>query len=204
MARGVAGAGTSLPAGTLHVPPAADALVLVLRCGSSDDRALLQVLHRYHLGTLHLDLLHATPAGAPDVALQAARAAGVLATLTGDVARLARSAGVLGIDEAATVALRLASGQPQRVSAVVACGGQPGVAAARASRVHVPVLLIAGGDDAEGLVLHRQVLSALPAARRLETVPGTGSKLDAPGAAETVAHLAGAWLTHQLAGRRRQ
>lgn len=203
MARGTPEVGTTALAGSLHVPAAAGGLVLVLRCGSADDRVLLEVLHGYRLGTLHLDLLQVARPGAQGVALLAARAASALATLTGEWAELARSVGVMGLGDAAAVALRLAAGQPLRVCAAVACGGQPGVAAARATRVHVPVLLIAGGDDADGLAMHRLVLNALPAARRLETVPGTGPRLDAPGAAETVAHLAGAWLTHQLAGRRR-
>jgi pimeloyl-ACP methyl ester carboxylesterase len=204
MARGPLEAGRAATVGTLQVPVAAAALVLVLRCGEGDDRTLLQVLHGYQLGTLRVDLLRSAQPSASGLSLLTARAASALATLSGHAAKLAQSAGVLGIGDAAAVALRLAAAQPQRVFAVVACGGQPGAVAARAARVHVPALLIAGGDDVEGLAMHRRVLSALPAARRLETVPGVGSQLDAPGAAETVAHLAGTWLAHQLAGYRRQ
>jgi putative phosphoribosyl transferase len=109
-------------------------------------------------------------------------------------------AGLCSADVGAAVALIAATRRPALVAAVVGRSGRPDLAGAALARVAVPTLLIVGGNDVEAMAVNRAAMLALSCEKRLEVVPGAGHCFEEPGALETMAHLAGAWLAERLGG----
>lgn len=195
---------SGLPGELALVAQAAGTTVFVHGSGSSRlsprNRYVAGILHRYRQNTLLFDLLTAAEAAdrssAFDIQRLGQRLVEALAWLQ-DLPEADRRlpVGLFGASTGAAAALRVAAQHPAWVSAVVSRGGRPDLSGVALGRVRAPTLLIVGGSDPEVLALNREALRALSCRKRLDVVPGAGHLFEEPGALETVAHLAGQWLT---------
>lgn len=163
-------------------------------------RELSDVLHGCGFATLAFDLPPMDEEGA--VGRLSQRLVDVLGWLRDRHAGL--EVGVFGTRLVASAALQAMAQRPGIAAAVVARSASPALVGAHLAHVQAATLLIVGDDDAPLLQAHRAALRLLSCAKRLEVVPGAGLWVDEPGARETVAHLAGAWFVHYLAGGRLQ
>lgn len=110
--------------------------------------------------------------------------------------------GLFGASTGAAAALVVAASSRARIAAVVSRGGRPDLAAESLPIVHVPTLLIVGGEDREVLALNQKAMERMKAEVRLEIVPGASHLFHEPGALETVAHLAADWFTTHMVDSR--
>ncbi len=199
--------------GTLTVPEHAIGLVLFAHGSGSSrfskrNRKVAQALQRRGLATLLFDLLTADEERLDertgelrfDIGLLASR----LMAATRWVARAPAVAGLpigyFGASTGAGAALVAGARLPDLVRAVVSRGGRPDLAVNSLERVHVPVLLIVGGDDHEVLELNRAAMSSLGGPCALTVVPGATHLFEEPGALEQVAQHAGDWFVGHLSG----
>ena len=106
--------------------------------------------------------------------------------------------GYFGASTGAAAALIAAAEDPEGVAAVVSRGGRPDLAGDRLPEVKAPTLLIVGGRDEVVLDLNRRALAQLRAPCRLEIVPEATHLFEEPGALESVAEMAGEWLSQHL------
>jgi dienelactone hydrolase len=196
--------------GDLDVPARSRALVLFAHGSgssrlSSRNRWVAEVLQQHELSTLLFDLLDDEEAADRrkvfDIGLLSERVQQAI-DWVGDQAALAgMRIGLFGASTGAAAALCAAAARPGRVAAVVSRGGRPDLAEASLPQVHVPTLLIVGGEDREVLALNRQALRELRCNKRLEVVPGATHLFEEPGALGSVAQLAADWFETHL-GRR--
>jgi len=198
----VAAGAVALP-GDLAVPPGARGVVLFAHGSGSSrhsprNRAVAEHLRAAGLATLLLDLLTEQEERARDLRFDIALLADRLtaaADWLGARPGLARlPLGLFGASSGAAAALVTAARRPDRVSAVVSRGGRPDLAGEDLGRVRAPVLLLVGSRDPQVLDLNRAALTLLPAAARLEVVPGATHLFPEPGALEEVARLAAGWF----------
>jgi len=200
-------AGARLP-GSLAVPDRAVGLVVFAHGSGSSrhsprNRFVAGVLNRAGLGTLLAGLLTAeeelSRAYVFNVALLAARLAGITGWLRSQPATAAIPFGYFGASTGAAAALRAAASPPLPVAAIVSRGGRPDLAGRRLARVRAPTLLIVGGADRPVLDLNRQAQVQLTCENRLEVIPGATHLFAEPGALEQVADLARDWFTRHFA-----
>ena len=200
-------AGARLP-GSLAVPDRAAGLVVFAHGSGSSrhsprNRFVAGVLNRAGLGTLLADLLTAeeelSRAYVFNIALLAARLAGITGWLRSQPATAAIPLGYFGASTGAAAALRAAASPPLPVAAIVSRGGRPDLAGRRLARVRAPTLLIVGGADRPVLDLNRQAQVQLTCENRLEVIPGATHLFAEPGALEQVADLARDWFTRHFA-----
>ena len=205
-------AGARLP-GSLVVPDRAAGLVVFAHGSGSSrhsprNRFVADVLNRAGLGTLLADLLTAdeelSRAYVFNIALLAARLAGITGWLGSEPATAAVPLGYFGASTGAAAALWAAAGDPPLpVAAIVSRGGRPDLAGRRLAQVRAPTLLIVGGADEPVLDLNRQAQAQLTCENRLEVIPGATHLFAEPGSLEQVADLARDWFIRhfaQLAG----
>jgi len=201
-------AGVRLP-GSLVIPDQAAGLVVFAHGSGSSRRSprnqfVATALHRAGLGTLLIDLLTAdeeiSRAYVFNIALLAARLAGITGWLGGQLATAALPVGYFGASTGAAAALWAAAANPRLpVSAIVSRGGRPDLTGRRLTLVQAPTLLIVGGADAVVLDLNRQAQAQLRCENRLAVIPGATHLFEEPGALEQVADLAAAWFTSHFA-----
>lgn len=196
--------------GSLTVPDHATGLVVFAHGSGSGrnsprNRFVAGALNRAGLGTLLSDLLTAPEetdrAYVFDIALLAARLAGIAGWLRGQPAHSDADAiplGYFGASTGAAAALWAAAEGDPPVRAIVSRGGRPDLAGSRLSSVRAPVLLIVGGADEVVLDLNQQAQQALTCENRLEVIPGATHLFEEPGALEQVAALAADWFTAQF------
>ena len=193
--------------GTLSIPGHARGVVLFAHGSGSSrfsprNRAVAGVLHEQGFATLLLDLL--TP--------QEERVDAYTAQLRFDVSMLARRLvaavdwlshaadtthlplGCFGASTGAASALIAAVERPEVVTAVVSRGGRPDLASPSLALVHVPTLLLVGGNDAPVIELNRRAMAQMRAEVRLEIVPGATHLFEEPGTLDVVAARAAAWF----------
>lgn len=196
--------------GSLTVPDHATGLVVFAHGSGSGrnsprNRFVAEALNRAGLGTLLSDLLtvpeETDRAYVFDIALLAARLAGIAGWLRGQPAHSDADAiplGYFGASTGAAAALWAAAEGDPPVRAIVSRGGRPDLAGSRLSSVRAPVLLIVGGADELVLDLNQQAQQALTCENRLEVIPGATHLFEEPGALEQVAALAADWFTAQF------
>ena len=193
--------------GTLSIPGHARGVVVFAHGSGSSrfsprNRAVAGVLHEQGFATLLLDLL--TP--------QEERVDAYTAQLRFDVSMLARRLvaavdwlshaadtthlplGCFGASTGAASALIAAVERPEVVTAVVSRGGRPDLAGPSLALVHVPTLLLVGGNDAPVIELNRRAMAQMRAEVRLEIVPGATHLFEEPGTLDVVAARAAAWF----------
>jgi putative phosphoribosyl transferase len=109
--------------------------------------------------------------------------------------------GLLGIDTGAAAVLIAAAERPQRIGAVVSCGGRLEPALKTLSKVTAPTLLIVGSADAETLALNRKAQARLAEPGELVAMPRTRHLFEQAAARDRVCELAGQWFTRRLPAR---
>jgi len=106
--------------------------------------------------------------------------------------------GLFGASTGAAAALVSAASQPARVGAIVSRGGRPDLAGDSLAAVHVPTLLIVGGNDTQVLELNRRAMSRIPAHTQLVTIEGATHLFEEPGALDQVAQHTADWFQRCL------
>ncbi|GDY29045.1 phosphoribosyltransferase family protein [Gandjariella thermophila] len=201
-----AGGHLRLP-GHLAVPAGATGLVIFAHGSGSSrhsprHRRLAAELHAAGLGTLLLDLLHASEeaAGQPvfDVPLLAARLAAATDLVSADGRLDDPPIGYFGFGTGAAAALWAAGRPDPRVRAVVCRGGRLDLADEHLDRVAAPTLLVVGGHDEPGLRRNRAGQRLLRCPNELVVVPGSGALFAEQGALDRVAELAAEWFLAHL------
>jgi putative phosphoribosyl transferase len=105
--------------------------------------------------------------------------------------------GVFGASTGAAAALAAAA-ESNSIATVVSRGGRPDMAGSALENVHIPVLLIVGGEDRTVLNLNKQALARLGGEKKLEIITGATHLFEEQGALERVAQLARHWFEHFL------
>lgn len=108
--------------------------------------------------------------------------------------------GCFGASTGSAAAL-LAASAARPFAAIVSRGGRPDLAGSVLEKVHVPVLLIVGGNDPKIADLNRQAKARLNSRTRLAIVPGATHLFEETGALEQVALLARLWFLRWLVAR---
>lgn len=203
--------------GTLTLPPHAHGLVLFAHGSGSSrhsprNRRVAQALHTRGIATLLFDLLTRREESADEetgelrfnIPLLTRRLVGATRWIIGRPDTKNLPIGYFGASTGAAAALRAAAELPSMVSAVVSRGGRPDLAEDGLAAVHIPVLLIVGGNDEPVIAMNRQALEKLPGREsKLVIVPGATHLFPEPGALEEVARLAGEWFARHLAAKTR-
>jgi putative phosphoribosyl transferase len=197
----------SLP-GRLTIPQAPQGIVVFAHGSGSSrhsprNRFVAGVLNEAGLATLLLDLLVPSEehdrANVFDIGLLAGRLVDVTGSLRSHPDTAPLPVGYFGASTGAAAALVAAAEPAAGAAAVVSRGGRPDLAGRRLGQVHVPTLLIVGGDDPVVLGLNREAQAQLGGESRLVVVPGATHLFEEPGALPAVADLARAWFGDHLA-----
>lgn len=106
--------------------------------------------------------------------------------------------GLFGASTGAAAALIAAASPPARVKAIVSRGGRPDLAGEALETVHVPTLLIVGGNDSQVLELNRMAMRRIPAPTQLITIDGATHLFEEPGTLDEVARHAADWFKRYL------
>jgi predicted phosphoribosyltransferase/dienelactone hydrolase len=106
--------------------------------------------------------------------------------------------GVFGASTGGGAALAAAAASPH-IRAVVSRGGRPDLAGSALPHVHVPSLLIVGGNDREVLALNEAAAARMTCEHRISVVPDAGHLFEEPGTLDKVLALSGAWFSKHLA-----
>jgi putative phosphoribosyl transferase len=201
-------AGAVSLAGRLTIPQAPEGIVVFAHGSGSSrhsprNRFVAGVLNEAGLATLLLDLLVPTEehdrANVFDIGLLADRLVDVTGWLRSQPGTAPLPVGYFGASTGAAAALVAAAEPAADVAAVVSRGGRPDLAGRRLAQVHVPTLLIVGGNDPVVLGLNREAQAQLGGDSRLVVVPGATHLFEEPGALPAVADLARAWFGEHLA-----
>lgn len=194
-------------AGTLHIPPAAHAVVAFVHGSGSSrfsprNRAVADALNAQGFATLLFDLLtedeEADRANVFDIPLLASRLIDAIRWLDRDPFARGVPLGLFGASTGAAAALVAAAEGGKRVGAVVSRGGRPDLAGAALAKIRTPTLLIVGGADYDVIKLNEQALAQLRGPKALEIVPGASHLFPEPGALEAVIEHATRWFTRYL------
>lgn len=175
---------------------------------SPRSRAVAGTLHGTALGTLLIDLVTADETAdetAADESTGPGRSVGgdidlLTHRLTASVDWLAARLtdlplGLFGPSTGAAAALGAAAARPGLVDTVVCPGGRPDLAGDEVlGHVHAPVLLLAGGRDAEALRFNREAANRLRALSRLRVIPYATHPFEEPGALDEVAAVSARWF----------
>lgn len=200
--------------GELHIPAGLSGAVLFAHGSGSSrssprNRFVARALHKRGMATLLLDLLTEEEEareryGAElrfDIGLLTRRLRQATEWLTQQRELRRVKIGLFGASTGAAAALAAAA-EESEIAAVVSRSGRPDMAGAVLERVHVPVLLIVGGQDRNVLTMNRQALARLSGNKKLEVIAGASHLFEESGALEQVAQLAGDWFGAHL-GRTR-
>ncbi|HEY9601420.1 MAG TPA: alpha/beta hydrolase [Allocoleopsis sp.] len=191
--------------GKLEIPQEAQGVVLFT--GSSPcNRRIAHILHQARLGTLTIDLL--TPHEQAidrwmrylhfDLGLLAERLVGVTDWLLENPATQNLRIGYLVTSTDSGAAILAALERPEAVGAIVSWQGRPDLAGSALSRVQVPTLLIAAGDDLPHVALNQAALMQLHTEHQLEVIPGAMQRCQVSGVVEDVANLTAQWCDRFL------
>lgn len=191
--------------GDLVVPPQARGLV-VFAPGTRRNphhQQVAQALHECDLGTLLFDLkpTQAAPDGSEDTTTPGECLLEAIDWLDRRPALATLPLGLLGIDTGAAATLIAAAKRPQRVGAVVSCGGRLEPAMQTLSKVTAPTLLIVGSADTEALAVNRKAQARLPDPGELIVMPRTRHLFEQAGARDRVCELVCQWFTQRLPAR---
>ena len=203
--------------GTLALPKDALGLVLFAHGSGSSrhsprNRRVAQALQSRGIATLLFDLLTRREETADEesgefrfnIPLLTRRLVGATRWVLGRPDTKNLPIGYFGASTGAAAALRAAAELPSAISAVVSRGGRPDLAEEALATVHVPTLLIVGGNDEPVITMNRQALEKLPGHEsKLVIVPGATHLFPEPGALEEVSRLAGEWFDRHFAAKAR-
>jgi putative phosphoribosyl transferase len=193
--------------GDLALPPDPRGLVVFAHGSgssrhSSRNRAVAEILHQGHFGTLLLDLLTddeertdvVTAEFRFDIVMLGDRVVGAIDWAGIHQATQSLPLGLFGASTGAAAALIAAARRPKAVRAVVSRGGRPDLAGDALRGVTAPTLLIVGGRDEVVIDLNRQALAQLNAPKDLQIVPDASHLFEEPGTLARAAQLASDWF----------
>ncbi|MCP3138913.1 alpha/beta hydrolase [Pyxidicoccus xibeiensis] len=201
---GVAG---RLLEGRLSVPERSAGLVVLATDGAGQDgrrsHHVTRVLHEAKLATLLLGLRTAeeelaqewTLREGANVELVAHRLEVARDWLQRDDTLSLLPVGYLGAGLGAAAALVAAAHQPHGVQAVVTLGGRPDLAGELLHHVRAPTLLLAPGNDADRIALHRRVNDALETRKAVQIVEGASRGFPEDDPLAAAARMAAAWFS---------
>lgn len=172
---------------------------------SPRNRYVAGVLNAHGFGTLLADLLTPTEVALDSRTSHLRFDIGFLARRVGGLADWARKEdavrdlplGLFGASTGAAAVLKVAA-QRRDVSAVVSRGGRPDLALSVLDRVKVPVLLLVGGRDLQGLEWNRLAQARLEGPSSLSLVADAGHLFEEPGTLEKAAMEAANWFATYL------
>jgi dienelactone hydrolase len=193
--------------GDLIIPPEArSAVIFAHGSGSSRhsprNRYVASVLQEAGIGTLLFDLLTREEDNLYenrfDIDLLTDRLKAATLWLGKQPQAAGLTLGYFGASTGTASALRAAADLGPAIGAVVSRGGRPDLAEQALGRVHVPVLLIVGGDDTHVIELNRQAYGIIRAEKHLAVIPGATHLFEERGALEEAARLATDWFKRHL------
>jgi hypothetical protein len=106
--------------------------------------------------------------------------------------------GLFGLERSSEPVLTAAAAISDVVRAVVAAGGRPNVSAEVLASVEAPTLLVAPGEEREGLERHKFTLASLHVEKKLEVMGGVDTLLAAGEVVGRTIRLAGRWFERFL------
>ncbi|HLI03592.1 MAG TPA: dienelactone hydrolase family protein [Terracidiphilus sp.] len=196
--------------GDLHIPASLRGAVLFAHGSGSSrmsprNRFVARALEKAGMATLLLDLLteeeEARDRGGAelrfDIEMLTDRLNEATAWLAQHRALQGVRIGIFGASTGAAAGLAAAAAN-SAIATVVSRGGRPDLAWHALEHVHVPVLLIVGGEDGSVINVNRRALARLGGEKRLEIIAGATHLFEEPGALERVAQLARHWFEHFL------
>jgi putative phosphoribosyl transferase len=203
-------AGGAVLRGDLHIPARVNGAVLFAH-GSGSGRVsprnqfVARALEKAGMATLLLDLLTDEEEarerqGAElrfDINLLTDRLNDATAWLAQQRELKQVKIGIFGASTGAAAGLAVAA-KNSAIATVVSRGGRPDLAGPVLENVHVPVLLIVGGEDGSVVNLNRRALARLGGEKKLEIIAGATHLFEEPGTLERVAQLARHWFEHFL------
>jgi putative phosphoribosyl transferase len=199
-------------AGTLRVPPGAQAMIVFAHGSGSSrfsprNRFVADTLAKAGFATLLLDLLspeeerqdRVTARLRFDVDMLAERVVATTDWLSTVPELRWMPIGYFGASTGAAAALIAAARRPSSVGAVVSRGGRPDLAGDALAAEQAPTLLIVGSRDFGIIEVNEKALWALATPQKeLSLIPGATHLFEEPGALEQVARLATAWFQQYL------
>lgn len=176
---------------------------------SRRNRIVTRELYDRKLGSLLVDLLTSdeehedmlTAALRFDVKLLSERLIAAATWVKGQPDSAFLPVGFFATGVGAAAALHAAACRPNLVDAIVSRGGRPDLAGVALHRVKTPTLLIAAGDDVQGLALNRWTYWRLDCERKLEVIRGATHRFEERGAMEKTTALAMEWFDVHLPSR---
>ena len=106
--------------------------------------------------------------------------------------------GFFGASTGAASALNAAAILNTKIKAVVSRGGRPDMAAPNLEKIHIPTLLIVGGNDDVVITLNQKAYDKLNGIKNLEIIEGATHLFSEPGKLEAVAKLTCNWFHKYL------
>jgi putative phosphoribosyl transferase len=196
--------------GVLCIPDGARALAVFAHGSGSSrlsprNRKVAEGLNHHGLATLLFDLLteqeEEDRANVFDIGLLAARLFDAVEWLGGEPGVAGSSIGLFGASTGAAAALVAATRLNGRIGAIVSRGGRPDLAGDVLDQIHVPTLLIVGGNDFGVIELNENALARLRGPKALEIVPGATHLFAEPGTLDAVIDHAARWFAQYLTDR---
>jgi putative phosphoribosyl transferase len=193
--------------GMLAAPENAQGVVLFAHGSGSGrfsprNQFVARLLREGGLGTLLVDLLDSVESEDRrkvfDIALLSERLLSATEWLRANPDTSKLPIGYFGASTGAAAALRAVAEGREPIRAVVSRGGRPDLAIHYLPDIHVPTLLIVGGDDYPVVQLNREAHAALAGTAELVIVPGATHLFEEVGALEKVAALAREWFLKYL------
>lgn len=197
--------------GILDIPPKAQSLVIFAharknsRLGRSNE-VLAHLFAANGLATLRCDLLtpreeaqdNQTHEMRFDVEFLSKRLIGVIDWAQIHSGTLDMPIGLFGSNSGAAAAMIAAVHRPTLVKAVVSCSGRPDLAWDWLPQVHVPALLMVGGQECGVLLLNENARRRMARNPKLETIPAADHLYDDPGSLAEAGGLACRWFQSHL------
>ena len=197
--------------GDLHIPEAADALVIFASASGrsrNNPRCLrtASAIRIHGIGTLLCELLteeeeiedQATEKFRDDAERMADRLVKVTQWAKTQPETKNLRIGYFGVYAGGAAALIAAARLGDEVHAVVSRSGRTDLATSYLPKVSCPTLLIAGENDPAGLQMNREALEHLRCEKRLTTVGGASRLFGEPGKLAEMAELGGEWFSEHL------
>jgi len=191
----------------LRLPPACKGLI-VFAHGSGSSRfsvrnaGVAAALNQAGFATLLLDLLLAGEADDRgkvfDIRLLADRLIDAIEWADASHTLSELPLGLFGASTGAAAALVVAADLGDRIKAVVSRGGRPDLAGPALPKVHVPTLLIVGGNDDAVIALNQAALTRLAGPKDLRIISGATHLFPEPGAMDAVSGYAAEWFSTYL------
>ena len=196
--------------GELTVPEKAVGVVLMCNgCSGNANHphqdAIAREFRRAKLGTLLLNLL--TPGEAQNplkvyaIELLAERVRAAVDWLKQEARAKKLPIGLWGAETCAAAALKTAAIDPQRIVAVVCCGGRPDLARSSLARVQAPTLLLVGSRDYIGLAQNKKHLAYFKGKRQLQTIDDAANLFESAAAVNEASRLSRDWFREHFSAK---